>query len=292
MLQRIVGDAGAMRDATAVMMHPTTGLRATIDADQIAAFEWAAVRVSQAVWRIVAGVRVGDSEYAAAARMGYAGDPLSCHTMLASAGAGETLIGLRSPTGRVMRRGDGVTTAVGFWGALSSRAGLLDEANDAFLKPAAAYFEALATWYETADMGVAGGAIHAAIAEKLAPAGLASALNPGHLTGHEEWMHSPIRPGSTEALRSGMPFQVDVIPVPMPAGWALNCEDPVTFADAALRAELKARHPECMARIEARQKFMRETLGVAVKESALPLSSTPLCLPPFWLRAGHLLARA
>jgi hypothetical protein len=56
-LKRIVGDAGAMRDATAVMMHPTTGLRATIDADQIAAFEWAAVRVSQAVWRIVAGAR-------------------------------------------------------------------------------------------------------------------------------------------------------------------------------------------------------------------------------------------
>jgi Xaa-Pro aminopeptidase len=275
-----------------MLMHPTTGLRAAIDADQIAAFEWAAVRASQAVWRIVEGARDGDSEYEAAARMGYAGDPFNCHTMLASAGKDETLIGLRSPSGRVMRKGDGVTSAIGFWGALSSRAGLLDEANDAFLKPAMAYFEALAAWYETADLGVSGGAIHAVIAETLARAGLASALNPGHLTGHEEWMHSPIRPGSTETLRSGMPFQVDVIPVPMPAGWALNCEDPVTFADSALRAELKARHPQCMARIEARRKFMRETLGVAVKDSALPLSSTPLCLAPFWLRAGHLLARA
>ena len=42
----------------------------------------------------------------------------------------------------------------------------------------------------------------------------------------------------TERLASGMPFQVDVIPVPMPDNWALNCEDSVTFADAALRAEL------------------------------------------------------
>lgn len=290
MFERLVGPAGAVRDATPVLMHPETGLRAIIDADQIAAFEWASTRVSLALWRIVSGVREGDDEFSAAARMGYAGDPLNVHTMLSSAGPGETVIGLRSPIGRRLSRGDGVTSAIGYWGALSSRAGLFDTGNDAFLKTASAYFEGLLAWYETADIGVTGGALHEAVVGKLAEGGLRSALNPGHLTGHEEWMNSPVRPGSAEKLASGMPFQVDVIPVPMPAGWTLNGEDPVTFADQALRDELKSRHADCFARIEARRAFMRDELGVTVKESILPLSSTPLCLPPFWLRPDHLLA--
>ncbi len=290
-IARAIGGTGSLADVTAVLMHPETGLRAQIDADQIAAWEWAATRCSEALWQIVSGVREGDSEYDAVARMRYTGEPLNVHTMFASAPAGEPVIGLRSPTGRRLKRGDGVTAALGFWGALSSRAGLLDTENDAFQAKAAAYFEALSTWYAVADLGVKGGDLHAAVSEALARAGLRSALNPGHLTGHEEWMHSPVRPGSAEAIRSGMPFQVDVIPVPMQAGQALNCEDPVTFADAALRAELAERHPACAARIEARRRFMRDVLGVAVKPSILPLSSTQLALPPFWLTPGKVFAR-
>jgi Xaa-Pro aminopeptidase len=289
MLRRVVGKEGTLRDATPVLMHPETGLRARLDADQIAAFEWAATRCSLAVWRIVSGVREGDSEYEAVARMGYAGDPLNVHTMLASAGAGEPVIGLRSATGRRLRRGDGVTTAIGLFGALSSRAGLLDTANDEFLGKASGYFTGLLAWYAAVDVGAAGGDIHATVADKLAEAGLASSLNPGHLTGHEEWLHSPIRPHSMEKLRSGMPFQVDIIPTPIKAGWALNCEDPVVLADAQLRAELAEKHPEAFARITARRDFMRAELGVALKDTILPLSSTPLYLPPFWLKAEQAL---
>ncbi len=291
MIQRIVGRGGIVQDATRILMHPETGLRAVVDADQIAAWEWSATRVSLAVRAIVEGVREGQTEFEAAAGMGYGGDPLNVHTMLAAASPGEAMIGLRSPTGRRLKRGDGITTAVGFWGALSSRAGLLDTPRDDFLAPAKTYFDALATWYDFADIGVAGGDIRAAVVSRLAQDGLAPALNPGHLTGHEEWMHSPIRPGSTERIRSGMPFQIDVIPVPMPPGWSLNCEDPVTFADEALRAELGAKHPATFARIEARRRFMGEMLGVAPKASILPLSSTPLWLPPFWLAPDQILVR-
>jgi len=290
MLKRIVGDEGALSDQTRVLMHPETGLRAIIDVDQIAAYEWAAARASSAVWRIVSGVREGDDEFTAASRMGYAGDPLNVHTMLASGGRNETVIGLRSASARKLSKGDGITTAIGMWGALASRAGLFDTGDDAFLKIASGYFAGLLTWYETADIGVEGGALNQAVVETLARAGLRPALNPGHLTGHEEWMHSPVRPGSTEKLSSGMPFQVDVIPVPIPTGWALNCEDAVTLADEGLRAALAERHPECFARIEARRAFMKDQLGVSVRDSLLPLSSTPLCLPPFWLKADHLLA--
>ena len=128
--------------------------------------------------------------------------------------------------------------------------------------------------------------------EKLAEGGLRSALNPGHLVSYDEWPNSPVSPGSRIVLRSGMPFQVDVIPVPMPGNWALNLEDSIVFADAQLRADLAARHPEVAARISARRGFLQESLGIALDASILPLSNNPLCLAPFWLRSKMLLVQA
>jgi len=291
-LSSIIGSDGRLTDRTEVLMHPETGLRAVIDVDQLAAFEWAAARCSTALWRVVSGVREGDTEFEALGRLGYEGDPLNVHTMFASVSKGEHIVGLRSPTARRLKRGDGVTTALGYWGALSSRAGLLADHDDDFLKPSKAYFEALITWYETAGIGVTGGELFEAVTGKLKSAGLNSALNPGHLGSHEEWLHSPVRPGSTDRLRTGMPFQVDVIPVPMPAGWALNCEDAIAFADEALRAEIQKRYPAMHARIAARRAFMADKLGVTLKDDILPLSSTPLYLSPFWLKSGNVLIRS
>jgi hypothetical protein len=292
MLSRIAGGANALKEATPVLMHPTTGLRSTIDADQIALHEWGASRASAAVWRILTGTQPGLTEHEAASLMGYAGEVLSAHVMFATGDSSQPVVGLRSPSRRIITRGDGVTAGVGFWGGLSARAGLIADHDEAFLKTAAAYFDGLVAWYEAADIGTTGSAIFDAVGAALAPSGLRSALNPGHLTGHDEWIHTPIRPCSDERIASGMPFQVDIIPTPMRAGWALNCEDGVVFADTALRAELKACHPAVVERIEARRKFIRDELGLPIKESILPLSSTPLCLPPFWLAPGRLLARA
>jgi hypothetical protein len=88
-----------------------------------------------------------------------------------------------------------------------------------------------------------------------------------------------------------MPFQIDIIPVPMPNGWSLNCEDAVTFADEELRRDLQIRHPRVFERIEARRAFVRDRIGVEIRDGILPMSSTPLCLPPFWLAPDRLLAR-
>jgi Creatinase/Prolidase N-terminal domain len=291
MLSRIAGGFDALKDATPVLMHPTTGLRSTIDVDQIALHEWGAARASAAVWRILTGTRLGLSEMEAASAMGYAGEVLAAHVMFTSGDSSHPVIGLRSPGARVIRRGDGATAGIGFWGGLSARAGLIADYDEAFLKTASAYFAGLMAWYEVADIGVAGEAVFAAVMDALARGGLRSALNPGHLTGLDEWIHTPIRPGSPERIASGMPFQVDIIPTPIRAGWALNCEDGIVFSDARLRAELKVRHPAVVERVEARRKFVRDELGIAIRESILPLSSTPLCLPPFWLAAGRLLAR-
>lgn len=290
-LRKIAREARAVSDATPVLMHPTEGLRALIDADQVAFHEWAGARASASLWRILSGVKPGECEYAAVSRMNYLGEPFNVHLMLASGDASSPVMGLRSPGARLLRRGDGIVGAIGLWGGLSARGGLLSDHDDDFLDIASAYFRGLVAWYESADIGVRGGEIFAAVTAALARGGLRSALNPGHLTGHDEWLHSPIQPGFSGKISSGMPFQVDIIPVPLSAGLALNCEDPVVFADEALRAEIAARHPAVARRIAARRAFLREAVGIDLKEAILPLSSTPLCLAPFWLRPNRLLAR-
>ncbi|MBX3568123.1 MAG: Xaa-Pro aminopeptidase [Rhizobiaceae bacterium] len=278
-------------EATRILMHPTDGLRAVVDVDQIAEAEWGASRSSMAVWRIISGYTLGDNELMAASRMGYCGEPMNCHPMFATNDRSGPVIGLRSPTARVPRLGEGVTTAVGYWGGLTARGGMIADTDDAFLEVAKGYFRGLVAWYEAAGIGAEGGAIHDAVISTLARGKLRPALNPGHLVGLDEWVHSPIRPGSTERIVSGMPFQVDIIPVPMPDGVTLNCEDPVTFADAKLRAEIAARHPELAKRFAARRRFVAEQIGIEVKEDTLLLSAIPLCLPPLWLARGKVLAR-
>jgi Xaa-Pro aminopeptidase len=291
-LEKCIGSSGTMRDVTALLMHPDTGDRARVDADQIAQFEWGASRASASVLRIVRAAREGISELELASHFGYAGEVLSCHSMLSSAGGGNPVIGLSSPSARILRKGDGITTAVGYWGGLSSRAALLSDGDEDFLATAKAYWAALLTWYETARPGVTGGQLHAAVTDKLAEEGLRPSLNPGHLVSFDEWPHSPVTPDSVIVLQSGMPFQVDVIPVPMPGSWALNLEDGIVLADESLRTELAVRHPEVAERITARRRFVADSLGVSPDPSILLLASNPLCLAPFWLTPDRLLVRA
>lgn len=290
-IRRVAG-ADAVVDRTPVLLDPEHGQRSIIDADQIAIFEAAAARGSEMVWNVVRSLRPGDTERDAARHMDYRGEPLNVHTMLASGDAAAgPVIGLASPGWRRIAKGDGVSTAVGLWGGLTARAGLVDDANDEFVDVAAAYFRGLVEWYALADIGVAGGDLHAATVEALAQGGLTSMLNPGHLTGHEEWSHTPVRPGSNDRIRSGMHMQVDIIPTPMRDGWALNCEDSVVFADAALREDIARRYPDSWHRMQARRQFVKDVLGVAMQEAILPLSSTPLCLAPLWLRSRDLLSQ-
>jgi hypothetical protein len=287
MLEQVAG--GGTTDVTHLLMHPQHGDRSVVDADQIAQFEWGAARASHAVQRLVGAARPGMSELEAASHMGYAGEPLSCHAMFSCASAGRPIVGLASPSARRIAEGDGVTAAIGYWGGLSCRAGMPARRDDAFLPLAKAYFRGLMAWYDTARIGVAGGDIHAAVAEALAAGGLQPMLNPGHLVSYDEWSHSPIRPGARDTLASGMPMQVDIIPTPLADGLALNCEDTVVIADAALRAELASRHPEVWNSIEARRAFVRDGIGVDLDAAILPLSSIPLAYAPFWLAHDHLL---
>jgi hypothetical protein len=179
--------------------------------------------------------------------MKYAGEPLSMHPIVASGAPGEVINGLRSPSGRVVGIGDGISCGIGYWGSLCCRAGLIEDAVgiDFFTNYVRPYFLAQVAWYGAIGIGITGRQVFAAVEAALADAGASfrPMLNPGHLISYDEWVHSPIDRGSDIPLASGMALQCDIIPTPLPAGTALNCEDSIVLADEALRAEIASRHP-------------------------------------------------
>ncbi len=281
-LAALVGPKGEVTDGTHWLMHPERGHRAANCASQIALFEWGARHASASVFGVLRGTRPGMTEMAAAQLLGYAGQPMTMHPIVTT--GKDELNGLRSPTTKIIEQGDAISVAAGYWGSLVCRAGmLLAEPDEPFFRETVApYFRGQATWYESMRIGATGGEIFAAVGRAFGDSGLRSSLNPGHLGSFEEWLHSPIRPDSTEQIRSGMVFQVDIIPTPLPVGYTLNCEDTIAVADEALQSEMRAHYPEMWARIEARRQFMAEALGIRLAAEILPLTDAPAYLPPFW----------
>jgi hypothetical protein len=295
-LREIAGDRGQVVDATPALTSPRSGLRTFASADQIAVFEWGASRCSAWVHAIIDAARPGVSEREAFRAAPWGGEPLSFHPVFAS--GPDVAVGLRSPSGRRLELGDAAVTAIGLWGGNCARGGIvaasasdLTSASEGYLERLAVpYWRAMATWHETLALDAPGGEVFDVVTGSLAGEAFASSLNPGHLIHYEEWLDSPIRAGSSDPIASGMVLQSDIIPTGIRPGWTVNCEDTVAIADDALRGELESRHPELWARIRARQEFVRDTLGVALRDEVLPLSCTPAYLRPFWLAPNMALA--
>jgi hypothetical protein len=115
-------------------------------------------------------------------------------------------------------------------------------------------------------------------------------LNPGHLIHLDEWVHSPVRKGSSMTLASGMAIQCDIIPATGTEYFTSNIEDGIALADAGLRQDLAARYPEAWSRITKRRAFMKDQLGIRLKPEVLPLSNLSAWLPPFWMAPGKAMA--
>jgi len=148
----------------------------------------------------------------------------------------------------------------------------------------APYFEAIAEWYEALHIGQTGGALQEIVDRHLGDPFFGIFLNPGHQIHLDEWVNSPVAPGSTIELRSGMAFQVDVIPATGTNYFTTNIEDGIALADQSLRDTFASRFPEAWARIRARRVFMNDVLGIALHPDVLPFSNIPAYLPPLLLR--------
>jgi hypothetical protein len=295
-LREIVGSPELVIDVTAVLTSPRAGLRTFCSADQIAVFEWGASRCSAYAMDVIGAARPGVSEREAFRGVPWGGEPLSYHPVLSS--GPDVAVGLRSPSSRRFELGDAAIIGIGLWGGNCARGGLVAGADTA-LGPesegyldrlAVPYWRAIATWYESLELGVSGGDVFREITALLEGEEFASSLNPGHLIHYEEWLDSPIRAGSSDPIASGMVFQSDIIPTGIRAGWTANCEDTIAIGDGPLRAEIEARHPGLWSRITARRAFIRDQLGIEVRDEVLPLSSTAGYFPPFWLDPDRVLA--
>jgi Creatinase/Prolidase N-terminal domain len=297
-LRAMAGASGAVENATTLLIGAGDGLRVINEVEQLALMEWAACQTSSGVLRLLRGLRPGLSEREAVALLGWNGWPLSCHLML-TAGPRATL-GLLGPGDRRMERGDRFTTAFGIWGALNCRAGFLvedasglpDGIRDYVEKLVAPYFAAIAEWYGAMRIGQTGGTLQAIVDRHLGDPFFGIFLNPGHQIHLDEWVNSPISPGSEIELRSGMAFQVDVIPATGTDYFTTNIEDGIALADEALRALFAAAYPEAWARIQARRAFMANALGIELHPDVLPFSNIPAWLPPFLLRPERVMSLA
>ncbi len=291
-LRQLTGDEGAVENANDLLMSPLDGLRTVCEPEQLAAFEWASVQTSEGLKTLLRGLRPGMTERDAVPLLGWNGMPLSCHLMLT---AGERArLGMLSPGDRPMQAGDPFTTAFGVWGALTCRAGWLvrDESElpadvrDYVDRLAAPYFEAVVEWYEALAVGVEGGFLQEIIDRRLGDPFFGIFLNPGHLLHLDEWITSPVSPGSRTPLRSGSAMQVDIIPATGTRWFTSNIEDGIALADGDLRAELAERFPQMWARTQARRAFMNDALGIRLHPDVLPLSNLAAVLPPYLLDPG------
>ena len=282
-------------NATDLFMHPGYGLRTFCSPSDIAYFEYTSVQASESIKRIIFGMREGMTDHDVVALGGTCGEPLACHTTF---GTGKTAaFGLSGPRGEKIQRGNSLSMNISYWGSNSCRSGWI--ASSAQDLPAAAadyvtnfagkYFEVLSDWFALLKPGTPGGQIWRLIHERLPFEQFGIFLNPGHLIHLDEWLSSPIYPGSEIPLHSGMAIQVDVIPS-SPVYSSTRMEDGVILADKTLQAELKAAFPDCYARCQKRRKFMTDVLGIEVPEEVLPLSNIPGIVPPFFLAPNDIFA--
>ena len=194
------------------------------------------------------------------------------------------------PRNKEICLGDRFSVTLGLRGGLTSRAAyvamnegdLPENVRDYVERLAKPYYRTMVHWYEKVGIGVSAGELYE-MAEKVLPRETYHwTLNPGHLTGAEEWTSSPVYPGSKIRLKSGMMLQVDIIPSLAGYGGA-NAEDGIALADEALRRELQRQYPRTWERMEDRRRYMKEELGIELKEEVLPLSDLCGYMRPYLL---------
>ncbi len=282
-------------NATGIFNNPDHGLRTFCSIYDIAYFEYTNILASEGMKRMLFGLREGMIDYDFAKLMEYNGVPLGCHPTLVTAQNMDR--SLSGPIGAVINRGDPLAANVCYWGSNIARAGwviaspkdLPPRAQDYVENFAGVYFEVMNDWFSIMKIGTPGDKFDRLIRENLPYDQFGIFFNPGHLIHLDEWLSSPMYPGSKDIIHSGMAIQVDVIPS-SPLYFSTRMEDGIIIADADLRKRLQEMFPECYSRCQSRREFMIRVLGLEVPEEVLPLSNIPAIVPPFFLKPNTILA--
>lgn len=287
-IKEIAGGSQYVRNITHIMISPENGMRLLNTADEIAVFEYGAVLASLSILNMQNNVSVGCSELELADTQTSQGLPLACHPGVCI--GDNTLKGLVSPTSNKAKLGDPIALHTALRGGLSNRNGyivyneedLLGSSKDFITKLAQPFYTTVVAWYENIGLDKTGGDIYNLVQSLLPKEEYGWVLNPGHLIAEEEWLSSPVYPGSTVQFKSGMLVQMDIIP--SVEGYISSvCEDGICLADEDLRKEIQTKHPSLWNRILERRDYMSKILGIELKPEVLPLSNLAAYYRPYFL---------
>lgn len=294
-LKEVVGEKH-LSNQTVLFISSDNGARVKNNSNEIAHYEFWAQLSSQSMSKGLELFDVGLSEMAIGDVMQEMGQPRSVVTIVAT---GERFEKANMyPTNKKVILGNPVSMTVGYKGGLTSRAGYavknsaqLPKGQEDYLdKLAKPYFNAVAMWLESVKIGKTGQEMYQIIENVLPKEKYGWHLNPGHLFADEEWLSSPIYPNSESTLKSGMMFQLDIIP--SISGYAgTSCESGIAIADERLRKEIKDNYPDLHHVFMVRRKFIEKQLNIHLSEEVLPMTDTVAYYRPFFLAKHHALKR-
>ena len=294
-IRKIVGEQGYLSNETALFIGEN-GVRTTNTANEIAHYEYGAALASDAILDAMDILDVGVREIEIGDVLVKNGQPTSVTTIAA---AGERFIkGNMFPTMRKVEKGVPVSLTVGYEGGSSSRAGYavscreeLPAGVEHYMEEMAMpYFNAYASWLEQIKIGMKGKELFNIIEKELPRAQYHWSLCPGHLVAEEEWLCSPVYENSEEVLKSGMIFQIDIIP--SKEGMAGTCaESTVVLADEKLKQDIQKNYPELWERMQSRKAYIEENLNIKLSEDVLPMCSSVAYLRPYLLNKKYALKR-
>lgn len=282
-------------NSTDILMSPGYGLRTQCSVNEIAFFEYSNIMASEGMKNLLMNFKCNVTDFELIREYQYTGYPMNCHMGIKS--SGNLHIGLASPDGTLVKKGDPFSTNIAYWGSNICRAGwvavnendLPDSAKGYIEHFAAPYFSACAKWYANLKIGTKGSVLQEIIDTSLPFEDFGVFLNPGHLIHYDEWVSSPIYKDSDDEIRSGMYMQVDIIPRSKEY-YSSRMEDGIVIADSSLQAGLKDNYPDVYDRCMLRRKFMIEELGLTLPQEILPLSNIPAIVPPFFLNYKKILS--
>lgn len=264
------------------------GVRTINNANEVAHYEFGASLASSQILKALDAVEIGKTEMELGQTLNVNGQPNSVVTIAAT---GQRFEKARLyPGNKKIALGDPVSLTVGYKGGLQSRSAFaihdateLPEGQGQYLeKVVYPYFKAISTWLENVHIGMEGKDVYGLIETALPKKQYGWHLNPGHYVADEEWMASPIYKDSSVKLKSGMLFQVDIIP--SVAGFSgTSAEGGVVLADDIMKKQLKEDYPKVWDRMVKRRAYIMDELGINLHEDILPLGNALPYLRPFLL---------
>ena len=183
-----------------------------------------------------------------------------------------------------------MSLTVGYKGGLSSRTGiavsyaheLSSNQSDYLERVVKPYFNAYVQWLQNVSVGKKGLEIYDLIESVLPKKDYHWSLCPGHLVADEEWLSSPIYSGSQEVLKSGMIFQIDIIPS-ISGYQGTSAESTVLLLSEEDQERLSKTYPKLYRKMVNRKQYIKNNLGIELNNDLLPMGSTLAYLRPFLL---------